>query len=146
MTNVIRALPAALLMFALTGVSPAAAHSMTFVERATSDAVLDLGAKDDSAGDVLTFANEMFDAGNTKKMGSNQGWCMRIVAGKSWECTMTVMLDRGQLTVQGPFLDGQDSVWAITGGTGKYLRTHGEMKLHARDAKGSEFDMEFNLR
>lgn len=146
MTKVIRALPAALLTLAFAGISPAAAHSVKFVERATSDAVLDLGAKDDSAGDVLTFANELFDADNKTKIGSDQGWCTRIVAGKSWECIMTVMLAHGQLTVQGPFLDGQDSVWAITGGTGKYLRIHGEMKLHARDAKGSEYDMEFNLR
>ena len=146
MKTLLRVLPAAGLGLLLASMTPASAHSVKFVERATTDAVLDLGAKDDSAGDILTYANEMFDAENKVKAGSDQGWCIRIVAGKSWECVMTAFLKDGQLTAEGPFLDGQDSVWAITGGTGKYLRTHGEMMIHARDAKGSEYDMEFNLR
>ena len=37
-------------------------------------------------------------------------------------------------------------VLAVTGGTGKYRGARGEMKLHARDAKGSEYDFTFNLR
>ena len=40
--------------------------TLTLVERATTDAVTDLGAKDDSAGDLLTFANEIFDEGNAQ--------------------------------------------------------------------------------
>ena len=125
---------------------PAMAHSMTVVERATSDAVTDTGAKDDSVGDILTFANELFDKQNKTKVGTDNGYCLRTAAGKAWECAWTNSLKDGQISVQGTFLDGADSVLAVTGGTGKYLGARGEMKLHARDAKGSEYDFVFNLK
>jgi hypothetical protein len=127
--------------------SSALAEDLTLkvVERATSDAVTDLGAKDDSAGDLLTFANEIYDESNTKLLGSNNGWCIRTVAGKAWECFWTLSLADGQITVQGPFLDAGDSMLAITGGTGKYAGARGEMALHARNPEGSEYDFTYKL-
>ena len=124
----------------------AAAHTVTLVERATSDTVTDTGAKGDSVGDILTFANDLYDKDNKTKVGSDNGYCFRTVAGKAWECAFTNMLDGGQINVAGPFLDGQDSTMAIIGGTGRYHNAHGEMKLHARDAKGSEYDFTFTIR
>ena len=50
-----------------------------------------------------------------------------MVVGESWECSWTTFLSKGQITVQGPFLDAGDSVLAITGGTGKYRNARGEM-------------------
>ena len=125
--------------------SAAMEASINLVERATTDVVADTGAKDDSAGDILTFANEVYDEANTTKVGDDNGWCIRTVPAKAWECVATVSLADGQLTVEGPFLDGKDSVWAVTGGTGKYMATRGDMQLHARNAEGSEFDFKFNL-
>lgn len=125
--------------------SAAMGAPINLVERATTDAVTDTGAKDDSAGDILTFANEVFDEANATKVGDDNGWCIRTVAGKAWECVATVSLADGQLTVEGPFLDGKDSVWAVTGGTGKYMATRGDMQLHPRNAEGSEYDFKFNL-
>jgi hypothetical protein len=61
----------------------AADETLTLVERATSDAVTDLGAQGDSAGDILTFANEIFDKDNANKVGSDNGFCARTVAGKA---------------------------------------------------------------
>ena len=119
--------------------------TLKLVERATTDAVTDLGAKDDSAGDILTFANQIYDEANAKQLGSDNGWCIRTVPGKAWECFWTLSLADGQITVEGPFLDAGDSVLAVTGGTGKYAGARGEMKLHARDAKGSEYDFVYNL-
>lgn len=119
--------------------------TLKLVERATSDAVTDLGAKDDSAGDLLTFANQIYDEANAKQVGSDNGWCIRTVPGKAWECFWTLSLADGQITVEGPFLDAGDSVLAVTGGTGKYAGVRGEMKLHARDAKGSEYDFVYSL-
>jgi hypothetical protein len=106
--------------------------------------VIDLGAEGDSAGDLLTYGNEIFDKDNAAKVGDNNGWCIRVIAGKSWECAMTLTLADGQMTAQGPFYDGADSVWAITGGTGKYATVFGEMKLHARNDKGTEYDFVFS--
>jgi hypothetical protein len=124
----------------------AAAAEMTVVEHATTDAVTDTGAKDDSAGDILTFANEVFDADNKASVGSDNGWCVRTVPGKAWECFWTLELKDGQITVEGPFLDAGDSMLAVTGGTGAYAGAKGEMKLHARDAKGSEYDFVYSLK
>ena len=121
-------------------------ESATYVERATTDAVTDLGDKGDSVGDLLTFANEIYDAKNEKKVGSDNGWCIRTVAGKAWECFWTLSLAKGQITVEGPFLDAGDSVLAVTGGTGTYSGARGEMALHARDAKGSEYDFKYTLK
>jgi allene oxide cyclase len=125
--------------------STALGAPLNLVERATTDAVTDTGAKDDSAGDILTFANELYDEANATKVGDDNGWCIRTVPAKAWECVATLTLTGGQLTVEGPFLDGQDSVWAVTGGTGKYKATRGDMQLHARNAEGSEFDFKFDL-
>ena len=123
----------------------ARAESITLVERAAGDMVTDTGAKDDSVGDILTFANELYDEANTAKVGSDNGYCFRTAVGKAWECAWTSSLADGQITVEGPFLDGKDSVLAITGGTGKYMNARGEMQLHARNAEGSEYDFKFNL-
>ena len=118
---------------------------ITVVEHADTDAVLDLGAKDDSAGDLLTFANPVFDAANKAQVGTDQGFCVRTVVGKSWECWWTISLADGQITVEGPFLDAGDSVMAVTGGTGKYAGARGQMKLHYRNPKGTEFDFAYEL-
>jgi hypothetical protein len=115
------------------------------VEHADTDAVVDTGAKNDSAGDLLTFANPVFDAANKTRVGTSQGFCVRTVAGTAWECWWTLSLADGQLTVQGPFLDKGDSVLAITGGTGKYATSRGQMKLHARNDKGTEYDFVYEI-
>lgn len=122
------------------------AEEIALVERATTDSVTDTGAKGDSAGDLLTFANEVYDKDNKTKLGGDSGWCIRTVVGKSWECFWTLQLDKGSITVHGPFLDAGDSVLAITGGTGAYAGAKGEMKLHARDSKGSEYDFVYSLK
>jgi hypothetical protein len=119
--------------------------TFTMVERATTDAVTDIGASGDSAGDLLTFANEIFDAADAERVGSDSGFCVRTVAGKSWECFFTVALADGQITVAGPFLDAGDTTMTVTGGTGHYTGAKGDMKLHARDEKGSAYDFTFTL-
>src|SRR5579859_6927903 len=112
-----------------------AAERLAVVERATTDTTVDLGAKGDSVGDLLTFANPIYDAANKTKLGSDQGYCVRVVVGKSWECFWTLLLADGEITVEGPFYDTGDSVMVVTGGTGKYAGAKGAMKLHSRDAK-----------
>src|SRR5262245_51849804 len=102
--------------------------SIRVVEHATTDAVTN-GSADDAAGNVLTFANEVFDSKDTKKVGSDQGYCIRIVVGKTWECNWTTFLADGQITVEGPFSDTGNTVLAITGGTGKYKNARGSMEL-----------------
>ena len=115
------------------------------IEHATTDAVTNNdGRAADSVGDMLTFTNDVFDKTNSHKVGSDQGYCVRMVVGQSWECVWTTLLPRGQITVEGPFYDTHDSVLAITGGTGAYANARGSMELKSR-AGGTEFDFIFHL-
>jgi allene oxide cyclase len=122
-----------------------AAEKIQVVERALTDTTVDLGAKGDSVGDLLTFANPIYDAANKTKLGSDQGYCVRVVVGKSWECFWTLLLADGEITVEGPFYDSGDSVMVVTGGTGKYVGAKGAMKLHSRDAKSTSYDFLYEL-
>jgi hypothetical protein len=123
----------------------AAGERIEVIERALTDATLDLGAKGDSVGDLLTFANPVYDASNKMQLGTDQGYCVRVIVGKSWECFWTLLLKAGQITVEGPFYDSGDSLLVITGGSGKYAGAKGDMKLHARDAKGSSYVFVYEL-
>ena len=90
------------------------------IEHATTDATTDTGAAGDSAGDVLTFANEVFDRKDENKVGTDQGYCIRVVPGGSYECNFTTLLAGGQIVVEGPFYDSKDSSSrsrAVPGGT-----------------------------
>src|SRR5258705_2545793 len=70
------AISAASLVFLSVATSAQAAKktSLNLIEHATTDAVTDTGAKGDSAGDLLTFANEGFDAKDATKVGGDTGW------------------------------------------------------------------------
>jgi hypothetical protein len=133
--------------FMLAGQAALAETTMIFVERASTDTVsVHAGKAADNAGDILTFTNDVYDAGNETKLGYDQGYCVRMVVGKSWECHWTLVLAQGQISVDGPFLDAGDTTLAVTGGTGTYMGASGEMKLHARDAKGTAYDFTYRLK
>ncbi|NYD40212.1 allene oxide cyclase family protein [Nocardioides panaciterrulae] len=119
---------------------------ITVVEHAVSDTVTDTGRKGDSVGDLLTFANPIFNRADTKRIGHDNGSCIRTVVGKAWECSWTTRLPHGSLVVQGPFYDHRDSTLAITGGTGAYSRARGVMHLHARNKQGTAYTFAFVVR
>lgn len=137
----------AALAIAATAGGSQSSSPMTFkvVEHAISDATTNPGKKS-GVGDVLTFANPVYDAANTKKVGSDNGFCVLTNAGTAYECIWTTYLAGGQLTVEGPFLFNGDSKLAITGGTSSYSRARGWMGLHARNAKGTAYDFEFHVQ
>ena len=114
------------------------------VEHATTDAVTN-GSAADAAGNVLTFANDVFDDADRSKVGTDQGYCIRIVVGQTWECNFTTFLPDGQIVVEGPFSDTGNTVLAITGGTGDYQNARGFMELVYHDAAGTKFDFVFHL-
>ena len=111
------------------------------VEHADTDA----GDKGDTAGDILTFANEVYDADDKNKVGSDQGICFRTLVGKAWECFWTLSLDKGQITVEGPFRR-RHSVLAITGGTGEFAGATGDMALKARGTDGKAYDFIYRIK
>ena len=115
------------------------------VERATTDTVTDTGAKGDSIGDLLTFANDVYDETNAKKVGTDNGYCVRTVAGTAWECNWTLVMADGLITVEGPFHDTGDSVFVITGGTGVYEGAKGQLNLHPRNPESTEYDFDYEF-
>jgi allene oxide cyclase len=139
---------AAVLVFAVVsataGGSSSAGNTVHVIEHATTDAVTN-GTEDDSAGNVLTFANEVFESADKKQVGTDQGYCIRIVVGKTWECNWTTFLPDGQITVEGPFSDTGNTVMAITGGTGAYKNARGSMDLIYHNPAGTEFDFVFHV-
>jgi hypothetical protein len=120
-------------------------RTITVVEHATTDTTTDTGAPDDSVGDILTFANDVFDAADAAKVGTDNGYCLRTVKGAAYECNWTTLLSGGQITVEGPFLDASDSTLAITGGTGRFRGARGEMELHSRE-NGAKFAFVFHVK
>ena len=120
-------------------------RTLTVIEHATTDATTDTGAAGDTPGDVLTFANEVFDAADKAKVGTDQGYCIRVVKGVSYECNFTTLLPGGQIVVEGPFLDAAKSTLAITGGTGRYRGARGTMDLQSRE-NGTKFAFVFHIK
>ena len=89
---------------------------------------------------MLTFRNPVFNAADSKQVGRDSAYCIRIRAPGSYECNWTIFLENGHIVVEGPFFGTRDSVLAITGGKGAYrdARRHGapveggrhEVRLH----------------
>jgi hypothetical protein len=125
--------------------SALAGEKLVLIEHALTDHTTDLPPKGDSAGDLLTFANPVFTSDDRTQVGRDQGYCLRVEVGRSWECLWTLRLKDGEITVQGPFDDSADTDLTITGGTGKYAGARGTLHLHARNAKGSAYDFIYTL-
>ncbi len=115
------------------------------IEHATTDKVINVGKKGDSTGDILTFHNPVFNAANAKKIGRDQGVCIRIDPKQgSWECRWITYLKKGAVTVEGPFFDEKDSTLAITGGRGSYRNARGTMDVRSRHG-GTEYAFTFHI-
>lgn len=129
----------------LTTVTASAAEKIKLVERPTDETTIDLGAKGDSIGDLLVFANPVFDSANKTQVATDQGSCVRTLPGKSWECNWTIKLKAGQIMVDGSFLDEGDSVLAVIGGTGKYAGARGTMTLHPQASPSTALEFTYDL-
>lgn len=124
-----------------------ASERLHVIEHATNETTTHRDARSnrDSVGDMLTFANPVFDESNKVQIGSDHGYCVRVAVGKSWECFWTLLLRDGAITIEGPFFDTGDSVMVITGGTGKYAGAKGQMKLHDRGSTPTSYDFVYEL-
>ena len=121
-------------------------RTMELVEHVVNEVLTDHPPTGDSAGDVLTFANQLYDKANKTQVGTDQGYCLRVDVGKSFECTWTAFLADGQITVAGPFFDAKESTLAITGGTGAYKNARGEMELGFRETPMGTVEYDFVYR
>jgi len=134
-------------VLALAPLAASAAERLHLIEHAVNENTVHVGAgaKGDSLGDLIVFANPVNDATDKTQAGTDNGYCVRVVVGKSWECFWTLKLKDGMITIEGPFYDTGDSVFVITGGTGKYAGAQGQMKLHDRGTKPTSYDFVYEL-
>ena len=120
-------------------------EKLQLVERPTYEITTHVGKSSDGPGDLSTFSNPVFDAANERQIGTDQGFCIRIVPGKTSECFFTLITPAGQITLEGTVQDSGDSLFTVTGGTGSYAGAKGSMRLHPRDARKSSYDYIFDL-
>ena len=119
-----------------------AGQTIAVVEHADTDVVTNGDGHDDDVGNT-DVRERCFTRPTRSKVGTDQGSCIRIVVGSSWECTWTTFLPSGQIAVEGPFSDTGNTVLAITGGTGAYRNARGEMELKTTIQQGTKFDFVF---
>jgi allene oxide cyclase len=144
---------AAVLLFACGCTAAIADPTLHVVERPTTDTVIHVNSGADSIGDRLVFANPLFDATNTQRVGTAQGSCVSVVAGKTWECLFQLVIGNDWLVFEGSFADTTGDIqFAILGGAGKYVGAKGLMKARVRDPKllpngsVSAYDMIIEIR
>lgn len=139
----------AVLLFAFT-MAPAAASAqpeaehkkpwkvLHFFERGEGDLTfIDNGAPGPSIGDRLVFSNPIFDDAGAR-IGRDGADCLIVRVDPTEpparqqivQCTISVQLADGQITVQG-LAQGTENYFAVTGGTGAYRQARGE--VFARD-------------
>ena len=128
---------------ARTNRAHAAGTTVHVIEHAITDTENPGVGGKDVKGNVLTFNNPVFNVANAKQVGHDEGFCVRVAPKQGiWECLWTTFLKAGQITVQGPYYDTRNSTLSITGGTGGYRDSRGEMTLLSRDG-GKEYDFIF---
>ena len=71
---------------------------VTVIEHATTDATTDTGASGDSAGDVLTFANDVFNAKDTKKGRLPPNLCVLVPSRFSYAFSTSMNASCGMFT------------------------------------------------
>ena len=108
---------------------------------------IDVGPPGASPGDMMVFQSEVIDSTTKEPVGHDSGWCVRTWKSKELsECTFTLTLPDGQISVQGPADRHGETLLAVTGGTGKYSGARGELKLKTRVGVGIDNHLTFNLR
>lgn len=141
-----KALRVAALIVGLAAGSAQAGETLNLVERVTNETAVPRSAdKKDSLGDLLVFSNQIYASDGKQQLGTDQGYCIRVVVGKSYECFWTVQLADGQIMSHGPFLDSGEGSMAITGGTGRYAGARGVLTVRSRPGKETSYEFRYQL-
>lgn len=133
------------LCLALLGGTAIARERFTVVERAVNEKTIHEAGMDDAFGNLVVFANPVYDAADRARVGRDQGVCIRTVVGQAFECFWTMILKDGEITTEGPNYDHGDSILVVTGGTGRYMGAKGIVKLHAHNAQQTAWEITYEL-
>jgi hypothetical protein len=116
------------------------------IEHAVANKQITVGTATDFRGNYVVFYNPAFDAADKNQVGNVSGTCLNT-SNTVEECHFTLILPKGQITVEGPFISGNTTAtFAITGGTGIYDEIKGEVvQTTVKTATGTEFDLVFDV-
>lgn len=115
------------------------------VERPINEHTIDLVPKGDSVGDIVALRNPIYERTDRTQIGEDQGYCVRTVVGKRYECFWTLILTRGQITAEGPVSDSGESDLAVTGGTGIYGGARGTLRVIPLPGKLTAYEFIYDL-
>ncbi|XP_054809141.1 allene oxide cyclase, chloroplastic-like [Prosopis cineraria] len=94
------------------------------------------GKTENSLGDLVPFSNKLYSGDLQKRIGITSGLCVLIQhvpdkKGDRYEAIYSFYFgDYGHISIQGPYLTYQDTVLAVTGGSGIFEGVQGHVKLH----------------
>lgn len=135
------------------GANAQTTETLSFIEKGNradgspSYTNIDVDPPGATPGDMMVFQSDIVDSTTKKPVGHNSGWCVRTWTTRELsECTFTLTLADGEISVQGPSDRHGETVLAVTGGTGKYSGARGELKLNTRVGVGIDNHLTYTLR
>jgi hypothetical protein len=117
--------------------TPAGATRLVVIAREADFTVIDLAPRGDSPGDQILFTDNLFDQAG-RRIGRDQARCAIMFRDDVLCDASFILAGRGQLTIEGATL-----TFAVTGGTGEFARTRGQ--LHETFLPTGEFRFVFTL-
>jgi hypothetical protein len=119
-------------MLPTAATASAATTTLHLVVHPTSVHHADNPPEGDSATDITTVIDDLFDASDQKKIGHDELFCVNV-SDTDVQCTGTLFLPEGQLTFTMPYsLETRSGEGAITGGTGAYRTAGGTFRAVTR--------------
>jgi hypothetical protein len=118
------------------GVQP---QTITLIDKTVAQQFVDLGKKGFSVGDEFIFTSRFWNLAQTKRLGLLHGVCtVDSTAGQgAAHCVGTAHLPGGTLEFAGEGSNGPVSVFAITGGTGRFNGADGQVTSRSLNSQGT---------
>ncbi len=107
-----------------------------------------IGNPNHKQGDDIEFSSPVYDASNTKVIGSSNGECF-YASNTIYQCNWTLILPNGTIVLAGAQnAEATHTTYAITGGTGAYYQIRGEADLTAMhiNAEGEAAQYKYTFR
>jgi hypothetical protein len=101
-------------------------RTLTLVERAGAQAMIDVGPKGDSPGDAFMSENAIYDSSDKHLIGRDHLRCEEGI--HTFTCEATGQLfGHGKIRIAGTVFTENENTYPITGGTGAFRGAGGQL-------------------